>query len=496
MINKTKIYIAIALLLVAGACKKNQTVNNADRPVKTETHGMGAILDHDAFLHAPKVDIAAIKASLKANGITPKFELRVAGKQQVETINPNTTPPSSVVLLHPTPGDQGNTNTCVSWSLGYAAKQVLDLTWQSSTADAGQRSGWYIYNKLYATGLSGIGCSAGDLPPYSGNGLTSGSGLDCVKNYGVASATAQPSFAACSPAPTTAANTSAATDKVASYAAVTSYYDIKQLVAAGLPVYFAFRFYEDFRTAFNSGTTWSTLNSPSAGLGHAVCVIGYDDAKSAFLVQNSWGTIFGDSTYPGCVWVTYNVISTLLAQGGSTGGESYVMQPFSTTATHVYYNTAQSRGFTPSCSVGVGTGQAIYTVPANTYWSPVSVAAANAIAQNDINNNGQTYANSHGTCTPTTITVTLNRSTSISGTYSIQFSGAPGTYQKPFNPGTTTVTVPAGIYQVGIFPIGGSTASHSYSGSTCTMNYGSSGTSATFNNVLMNCGNPATFSIN
>ncbi|AYL96616.1 DUF5977 domain-containing protein [Mucilaginibacter celer] len=498
MINKTKIYIAMALLLVAGACKKNQTVttNNTDRSLQTPKHGTGAILDHQAFLNAPKADVAAITAALQANGFKPKFQLLVKGKQQVETINPNPAPPTSVVLLHPTPGDQGSTNTCVSWALGYAAKQILDLTWQNSTADAGQRSGWYIYNKLYASNLSGWGCAVTDTPAYGGQGLGSLNGLNCVKTWGVASATAQPSYASCSPAPTTAANTSAATDKVASYAAVNSFFDIKQLLAAGLPVYFAFRYYFDFEDAFYYGTTWSTLNKPHLRSGHAVCIIGYDDNRNAFLVQNSWGTFGGDSSYPGCVWVTYSVINTLLSQGGTNGGEAYVMQPFSTTATHLYYNVAQSGLFYPSCSVGVGSGQVTYTVAANAYSSPVSVDAANALAKNDVNTNGPAYASSHGTCTPTTITVTLNRSASISGTYSIQFSGAPGTYQKPFNPGTTTVTVPAGIYQVGIFPIGGSTASHSYSGSTCTMNYGGSGTSATFNNVLMNCGSGASFSIN
>jgi hypothetical protein len=372
----------------------------------------------------------------------------------------------------------------------------LDLTWTNATADAGARSGWFLYNKIYSTSGSGYGCSASDNPPNGGIGLNSVDGLNYAKQYGIASATAQPSYAACSPAPSAAAITSAATDKPASYAAVTSVYSAKQLLAAGLPVYFAFRFYGDFQTAFNSGTAWSTLNTPQISSGHAVCLIGYDDSKNAFLVQNSWGTFGGDAAYPGCVWVTYNVISTLLAQGNANGGgEAYVLQPVSTTAAHLYYNTAQSAGFRPSCNAGVGTGTVTYTVPANQYSSAVSVAAANALAVNDVNTNGQTYANSHGTCTPTTIQVTLSRSSSISGTYSIQFSGAAGTFQFPFNNGST-YNLAAGIYQVGIFPIGGSTVSHSYSGSSCTMSYNGSGTSATFNGVLLNCGGNGTFSIN
>jgi len=495
MIRKTTTYAVMALLLLTGACKKNQNTSSKTEPANltTQVHGTGAILDREAFLKAPKADIDAIRASLKQSGLKPKFQTFVASKQQINTINPDLSPPSSVVLLHPTPGDQGQTGTCVSWSIGYAAKRVLDLTWTNATADAGARSGWFLYNKIYST-LGG--CLVGDSPSYGGHGLYSLDGLNYAKQYGIASATAQPSFAACSPAPTATAINSAATDKPASYAAVTSYYSAKQLLAAGLPVYFAFNFYDDFETAFDNGTTWSTLNylhSPASG--HAICIIGYDDSKAAFLIQNSWGTFSGDAAYPGCVWVTYSVISTLLAQGYSNGGaEAYVLQPVSTTAVHLYYNTAQSRGFTPSCNVGVGSGLVTYTVPANQYSSAVSLDAANALAVNDINTNGQTYANSHGTCTPTTIHVTLSKSGSISGTYSIQFSGAAGTFQFPFNNGT--INLAAGIYQVGIFPVGGSTVSHSYSGSSCTMSYNGSGTSVLFNGVLLNCGGNGTFSIN
>lgn len=490
MITKTKLYIAMAVLLFVGACKRNQIENpdNSKKAQKQE-HGRGAILDPEAYSKVPKANVEELIASLQTKGLKPKFQLSVPGKR-VDAISPNPAPPSSVILLHPAAGDQSTTNTCVSWAMGYAAKQILDMTWQSSTADAGQRSGWYIYNKIYSSGFGNYNCSVNS----GGTGLTMTSGLDCVKNNGVASISKQPSFAACSPAPTAAANTSAATDKIASYASVNNYFQIRQLLAAGLPVVFGFRFYNDFSTAFNNYSTWSTLNSPATGSGHAVCIIGYDDSKSAFLVQNSWGP-GGDFTYSGCLWVTYNVINTLLAQGSSTGGEAYVMQPFSSTAVNLFYNTQQTGVFTPSCNVGIGSGQVPFTVPANTYSSPVSVAAANALAKNYIDNNGQNYANQNGTCTPATVSINLNRSNSVSGTYSIEFNGAAGVFQKPFNTGT--VTVPAGKYTVSIFPIGGSTISRSFSGSSCTMSYSNFGTSVSFTNVLLNCSTSgASFSLN
>ncbi|HEX7845859.1 MAG TPA: DUF5977 domain-containing protein [Chitinophagaceae bacterium] len=67
----------------------------------------------------------------------------------------------------------------------------------------------------------------------------------------------------------------------------------------------------------------------------------------------------------------------------------------------LYFNTVQSGIFTRNnCGSGyVGTA-VTYTVPANTYSSTTSQAAANTIAQNDVTANGQSYANTNGTCSP------------------------------------------------------------------------------------------------
>lgn len=67
----------------------------------------------------------------------------------------------------------------------------------------------------------------------------------------------------------------------------------------------------------------------------------------------------------------------------------------------VYYNQIQSQPFTRTyCPAGYNGSTVIYTVPANTYSSTVSLAAANQLALNDIAANGPNYANTYGTCTP------------------------------------------------------------------------------------------------
>jgi hypothetical protein len=65
-----------------------------------------------------------------------------------------------------------------------------------------------------------------------------------------------------------------------------------------------------------------------------------------------------------------------------------------------YYNVAESGTFTDqSCGTGSMGSAVTYTVAANTYSSTTSQAAANQLAINAVNANGQSYANSHGTCT-------------------------------------------------------------------------------------------------
>ncbi len=70
-------------------------------------------------------------------------------------------------------------------------------------------------------------------------------------------------------------------------------------------------------------------------------------------------------------------------------------------AAGTYWNVAQSANFTRNnCLTGYTGSTVTYTVPAGTYSSTISQANADQLAINDVNANGQAYANVHGTCTP------------------------------------------------------------------------------------------------
>jgi YD repeat-containing protein len=69
-----------------------------------------------------------------------------------------------------------------------------------------------------------------------------------------------------------------------------------------------------------------------------------------------------------------------------------------------YYNTPQSGVFNRNdCSGG---SAVTYTVPQGRYYSTVSMAAANQLAIDDVNANGQAYANANGTCCQPAFTFT------------------------------------------------------------------------------------------
>ena len=82
-------------------------------------------------------------------------------------------------------------------------------------------------------------------------------------------------------------------------------------------------------------------------------------------------------------------------------GERFHPLPVVMKAKALYYNSTQSGSFTKNnCPAGFTGSSVTYTVTAGSYGSDISQADANAQALNDLNTNGQAYANAFGSCTP------------------------------------------------------------------------------------------------
>lgn len=100
--------------------------------------------------------------------------------------------------------------------------------------------------------------------------------------------------------PSNSSYSSALKRRAVSYARVTPTLDqIKGVLAEGFPIVFGFSVY----TSFESGAVASTgvVNMPQPGErllgGHAVMMVGYNDATKRVIVRNSWGASWGQKGY-------------------------------------------------------------------------------------------------------------------------------------------------------------------------------------------------------
>lgn len=123
-------------------------------------------------------------------------------------------------------------------------------------------------------------------------------------------------------------------EKAKSYSKVTNTQDaIKQAIWDYGPIYVAI----DAGTNFSNAKAGSVVTkSDGTSLNHAVTCVGWDDAKSAWLIKNSWGTSYCDKGY---VWVGYGVSGV----GGSSARFDYKGKiPHSVTgiSTNVFVNVS------------------------------------------------------------------------------------------------------------------------------------------------------------
>lgn len=83
---------------------------------------------------------------------------------------------------------------------------------------------------------------------------------------------------------------------------------LKSCLAAGFPFVHGISVFGSFESEEVAKTGIVPVPAPTEIClgGHAVCCVGYDDAKSAFIVRNSWGSTWGDA---GHFWLPYSYMT-------------------------------------------------------------------------------------------------------------------------------------------------------------------------------------------
>jgi fibronectin type 3 domain-containing protein len=193
----------------------------------------------------------------------------------------------------PAPGYQGEQQSCVAWATGYAVKSYqenLKNNWGLNSAET-TFSPSFIYNQI-------------------NNGQDSGStipdAMELVKSQGSATLKTMP-YGAYSQKPGAQARIEAAKYKAASYERLDgkNINALKVLLAAGQPIVVGMKTYENFMTY--SGGVYKSTSGAYLG-GHAMVLVGYDEAKQAFKIMNSWSDRWGEK---GFAWYDYNLFAEM-----------------------------------------------------------------------------------------------------------------------------------------------------------------------------------------
>ena len=211
----------------------------------------------------------------------------------------------SMAKYAPSVGSQGPYGSCTSWSSAYCAFTINQRI-QKQDNSIPPFSPYSLHNRLLASY---------EEDPCSGNGAYISDALFLLQERGCPSIEV---IQECK----NEGYYSEYSSRLSNYEFLgVSVDQFKRSLYANHPIIIAVKTFADenrYRTA------WQKNLDPSTGIwdgiiqstdyqygAHAMCIIGYDDTKSAFKVQNSWGTDWGKDGY---FWIKYSDINKIIYQ--------------------------------------------------------------------------------------------------------------------------------------------------------------------------------------
>lgn len=245
----------------------------------------------------------------------------------------------------PPVGNQGQYGTCVAWATAYGLKTTLNMkdgTWdhalknqpayQCSPVDV-----WHSMRSGYSSEVSS-GCGGSSFDP----------AFKAIQSKGVATMATVP-FTNMKMTCDNVAGKGLSNNKITSYRTIaysaemssngTAYGMTAENIKAHLqegPLVIGAKLGDNFM-AWNSSNVIKSDTKTYKGQHayHAMMLVGYDDSKKAFRLQNSWGaTDWGDNGY---IWVDYTFFTTQFCFGvwGATNAAKVNAAPRSATGNDV-----------------------------------------------------------------------------------------------------------------------------------------------------------------
>jgi hypothetical protein len=246
------------------------------------------------------------RAGCFAQGLLPDPPALVDSAPVAEAFRGILPPRIDLSMQMPPPRLQSPSRTCVSWAVTYAA-----------TSDALRRAD--PGRKLVTLSPAFTYALAGGTPNCQ-RGTSIALTLEVVRMVG---ALPLEEFAfdayACTREPTPAEMSRAARWRIKSWSRVDAHDlgAVKGQLAYGRPVIFAMPVGPKFSAHRGDGVLSSLDTGPGLD-GHAMVLVGYDDAREAFRLQNSQGRDWGDNGY---AWISYAAW-----QQAVYGGRAFVIE--------------------------------------------------------------------------------------------------------------------------------------------------------------------------
>lgn len=290
-----KLSIVVCMFFFTSCDKDSNIVQMEDNDIQeyiTEPKAFGAIPeDPQTYAMYPQANIESLASLISENEVETRSSYR--------RIN---TPPVA---------NQGNEGSCTVFASAYTISSYYTRVFAGKpyTNQGANRSPEYVYNSTKSAGACD---KAGANMPNV---------LNFIKAKGVCSWSDMPysDNNGCSIKPNSYHLNEGGIAKILSWSTVArNVSSVKTLLDKGYPVILVFDANSNFdKQALKMPAIYSSYKKTSDTGWHAVTIVGYDDQKQCFIVQNSWGTYWHDK---GIFYIKYALFPTIAT-------ELYIMNP-------------------------------------------------------------------------------------------------------------------------------------------------------------------------